>query len=909
MRPLHWLGGSSLALVAVTLALAGTAASTLSPPDGPDDERMSVPGGTATLLKAARITARVESPRAWLVLARALHGGLPPDGSPFRVASIEPYLADGARREDSETDQVPALLPRAVWEQAVFGRPVDPAQLAFSILRDRRAALLYTGLFSLDPETLAYFAAHPSLVSSIYSDHSGPFAAFAESLTVRAAQVVLPDGASRTREWEQLVGAPAGEPDRFIPALLGRDGGRLAWLFDTLASLGAARRMFALQGGLEGLYGAFALEQVPVDFSLRPFTRPPIDLTILLRTIDVASDGTLAPPRDALLWNRVFSAGGPVVTGTEVNTGWLLRSFASVPVRERRLRLDTLLFAQRVFPSRSGAALSRPAQDLLAQALSAYRGHSALMLTLEGLGFTDPLDFVNAARAADGLASGIDRSRASLRLATFQGALAVVARLHEVDTIDERSARNLALALIKLPTSDPQGYSDSVARWIESLVLPSLSGTRGPAAADAEQRLLDGLAGIGDGRALPVITWEDQTYRVDIAAGERSRLRRIRDRQGGNDLTTVLHLRQMKTQGDPNLASTLSGIISRLGLRDARTLFAASGAAAGSEAKGGGAKTGARVDQGSNWQEVLLAELMASYAYAIAIGDPDSPLLLAGNPARVHDFDIGGSGSCLLARSVRAGSQLIMRGSLLGLDRALAVSSLRQATLNAPAVAPNLGQVDLQGIAESVAAMNPFRLEDGGRDALAAALRRGRERIATAAHDRSDIDALAEHAGVERWRRRLMRLAAGGGDAAVMQYWSLGEVCGVGQMDTIAADPRGWGVAQRLRDGSWEQALPVRLSVHDLGGRLGMGLLSAQSADLQLRVVEWLAELKLPAGLAPGVLRAAAWDLAMNTQMADLDDWLALIRTAQALPADRMADHVSALTSDGPLVPVAQAKH
>ena len=154
-----------------------------------------------------------------------------------------------------------------------------------------------------------------------------------------------------------------------------------------------------------------------------------------------------------------------------------------------------------------------------------------------------------------------------------------------------------------------------------------------------------------------------------------------------------------------------------------------------------------------------------------------------------------------------------------------------------------------------------------------------------------------------------MRLAAGSGPAAMMQYWSLGEACGVGQSDAVTADLRVWGVAQRLTDGSWEQALPLRLSMHELGGRIGVGLVSAQFADLHLRVVEWLAELKLPAGLAPGVLRAAAWDLAMHTQMADLDDWLAVVRTAQALPADRMADHVSALTADGPLVPVTQVKH
>jgi hypothetical protein len=893
-----------LTLVACALALTGIAVSAGRPPDDPDDERMSVPGGTAALLKVAGIPGRVEPARAWLVLARALHGGLPPATAPLSVATIKPYLADAATRVDSAADEVPALLPRSVWEQAVFGRPVEPDQLAFSILRDRNAALLYTGLFSLDRETLAYFVAHPSLVSAIYQDHSGTFAAFAESLTVRAAQVVLPDGAARTTEWERLVGAPASEPDRFITELLGRDDGRLAWLFDTLASLDTARRTFALHAGLKPLYESFGLEQTSADFSARPFTRPPVDLAIVLRSIGVASDGTLAPPGDLPLWDTVFHGRSRVATRSEMTAGWLLRAFADMPARERRLHLDTLLFAQRVFGPRPAA--SPAAADFLEQALSAYPAHSALMLALERLGFIYSIDFVMAVNAADGLGSGLDRSRAELRVATFQGALAIVVRLHDVDAIDGRTARSLVLALIELSRTDLAGYSESVARWIEDLLLPSLPGARGAGVADADERLLDGLAGVRDGRSLPVVTWEDETYRVDIAAGERSRLRKVRDRQGGNDLASLLQLRQMKRRGDPRLASTASSLVSRLGLQDARSLF---GAGAHATAPKGGAKADARVERAENWQDVLLAELLASYAYAIAIGDPDSPMLLTVNPARLHDFDIGGSDTWLLAHSTRVASGMVLRGSLLGLERALAVSSLRQATLDAPVDAPSLGQMDLQGIAESVATMNPFRLDDRGRDALAGVLRRGRERIAIAARDRNEIDALAEHAGVERWRRRLMRLAAGSGPAAMMQYWSLGEACGIGQSDATTPDMRVWGVAQRLTDGSWEQALPLRLSMHELGGRIGVGLVSAQFADLHLRVVEWLAELKLPAGLAPGVLRAAAWDLAMHTQMADLDDWLAVVRTAQTLPADRMADHVSALTADGPLVPVAPVKH
>jgi hypothetical protein len=56
--------------------------------------------------------------------------------------------------------------------------------------------------------------------------------------------------------------------------------------------------------------------------------------------------------------------------------------------------------------------------------------------------------------------------------------------------------------------------------------------------------------------------------------------------------------------------------------------------------------------------------------------------------------------------------------------------------------------------------------------------------------------------------------------------------------------------------------------------------------------------------LVPAVLSFAAWDVVASAPMIDEDDWLAVIRAAQALPHDRIADYVSALTADGPLVPV-----
>ena len=206
------------------LLIVSPAAAPQAPGVGTDGESMLVPGGTAALLDAAHLPAGIESPRAWLALARALHGRQPVDATGTTVATLEPYLAKAAALGQAGTSRVPALLPHAVWEQAVFGRTVAREDLGFTILRDHRAALLYVGLFSLDADTLGYFADHPSLIASICKGPIGPFAGFAENLTIRSGEVVMAGGAARSLEWEQLVGVPVGDPLRFLPALLARDG-------------------------------------------------------------------------------------------------------------------------------------------------------------------------------------------------------------------------------------------------------------------------------------------------------------------------------------------------------------------------------------------------------------------------------------------------------------------------------------------------------------------------------------------------------------------------------------------------------------------------------------------------------------------------------------------------------------
>jgi hypothetical protein len=122
--------------------------------------------------------------------------------------------------------------------------------------------------------------------------------------------------------------------------------------------------------------------------------------------------------------------------------------------------------------------------------------------------------------------------------------------------------------------------------------------------------------------------------------------------------------------------------------------------------------------------------------------------------------------------------------------------------------------------------------------------------------------------------------------------------------DAPAAVIDAWGVATRTTDGGLSVRMPRTSTWEDYQGPRGVGQLATQMADVHLAVAESLADMKLPAALAPDVAAQASWDVMAAARMAHRDDWFALVRAAQSIPRDRFLDYVSALTAVGPLVPV-----
>jgi hypothetical protein len=97
--------------------------------------------------------------------------------------------------------------------------------------------------------------------------------------------------------------------------------------------------------------------------------------------------------------------------------------------------------------------------------------------------------------------------------------------------------------------------------------------------------------------------------------------------------------------------------------------------------------------------------------------------------------------------------------------------------------------------------------------------------------------------------------------------------------------------------------MPAARDWETLSGRPSIGILATRGADVAVLVACELAQRKLPAVLAPGIVAFAMQDVLDATQPAYFDDWSEFGRAARSIAEDRIVDYIAALTAGGPLQP------
>jgi hypothetical protein len=246
-------------------------------------------------------------------------------------------------------------------------------------------------------------------------------------------------------------------------------------------------------------------------------------------------------------------------------------------------------------------------------------------------------------------------------------------------------------------------------------------------------------------------------------------------------------------------------------------------------------------------------------------------------------------------------------GSLLGLDVRFSEFLLLRLTSRPPPTRPSLNESDRRVFVESVALADATALSDADRDAVLTAIRKGRSRL-TALRTPADALTLAHEIPLGPLQRTLLAWTVTHDPQRVGTFLSPTELFWLGQEHApIPATLHAFGVAAERRLGCLCLRFPDRQPWEMLAGRWDSGMLATGFADLNLRLAELLAELKMPAALLAPVLASATLDLVTNVSSREPDDQRALVEFVQGLGVERVEHYLALLTTDGPLVPVAES--
>ena len=485
-----------------------------------------------------------------------------------------------------------------------------------------------------------------------------------------------------------------------------------------------------------------------------------------------------------------------------------------------------------------------------------------------------PPCWTRAAARAQSLNDLRDEEARRTAITLFQSSLGILTRVAENKGLASDDLSRAVVSLISIDVA-PETYGARIGMWLRHELAATLN-----VSVDSPDSIEDGVLLAMSGPVAnkesdtipPIVQWEGRAYRVDPTAAEQHRLRHVRERQGGMTLEAALD-----------------------GLREG----------SGPSDSHAGKAARVRADR-------ALADVLTSILYAAYLGEPDGPALSGGNVASRHDLALTPTipprpiGAWRLpAEDFRTRSGWHVTGSLLGLETALARLALRRLDSSTMPTESRLSTADRQTAALTVALLNPHHLTDAGRDEIAAALGRGRARLASLRPNRDEMERVAKAAGLSEWRREALAWTLTQDPGRSSSALSLVELLWLGAPRPSAAAPLDpWGAATLPLTGCPCLQMPRAAAWEDLAGRPSQGGMATRAADVSLLVAEALATRKLPASLAPGIVALAMQDVLDAAHPAYFDDWSGFTRAAAALPAAKLDDYIAASTAAGPLIPV-----
>jgi hypothetical protein len=869
------------------------------------------------------------------------------------------------RAGEHTAETLPLPLPMSMWVDTVFGGRVRPERLAAAILESRNASLLYVGLLSLDEATRDWIASRPDLVAELATRHAAAFTLIASGLRATNAGVQVPGGQRAEPVWEALVGRPTKEPAEFIRALLAANESYLPYMFGALAQLSPAQAHLVLHLDAPDpavrIASARRLHAVYIHLAKgwrvesRAFWRPTYDPALL--AADLRHDDEARPvlPGTRRFWTAILAQSGQLpdnprelrelTESDPVEFAWLCERVFEGAAPRHRHRYHQVLFASRVVRD-----LNADRAHAAVEAVRAADRYPALVAALERAGIVDVTTIAAAARRAAQLSDIGNTNDAVRASAQFQGVLTLLQRAALRNSISSSTFAGLVTSLAAVDLADDDTYQGRLVRWLDQQSpLTARDREQDFDAQPIERALLDLVAGPSAAAPLPrragegeapgtarIVEWEGTRYRVDLVTAEAARLERLRGEQPRPYMSAArvligvadaLRDRNLSRETLSREARVFARVENAVGWTDgqnwsggqhwpgAHTLERARHAAAALQ------RAERRADRGGAARlapailvlaDALFARGLTELVYATALGRPERAGFSAEETAAHHDFGVRRNGVRNAlgpwehpVLSSNSGGESRVTGSLLGLDVALAPFSLVRLSSRLPPRRPTLDENDRRVLVESVVLVREHG--DADRDRIVDAIRKGRDRLAAVATPDQAM-AIADEIGMGGSRRSVLTWSVTRAPDRVATFLSPSELLRLG-LGPARMDARlhAWGTSAKPRLGCLCLQLHDRRPLEAFTGRWGSGIFATAFPDLNLRLAELLAELRMPASLVGPILTSATLELLNNTASHDADDRRALVEFVAALTLDRLEQYLALLTTDGPLVPIGKA--
>lgn len=401
----------------------------------------------------------------------------------------------------------PAPLPYglAAWRETLSESDLT-AQSAFLYFdKNVRASRMLVALSALDPQTREELR---TLVrdekgrhrgwAMLYEDTLEPFSRYPEALMLRNGQIVLPGGKEAEPIWTNIFGVAPSDRARFLTALFDVDGGKGAYVVDTLQHLPDAtvrELLFGKTGGGEKAVKRFrrlykSFDRAADNFELTK--RDPYDFAQLAPFIRMSDEGALSLP--------AVDADGDFPRNESELAEEVARARSSAASPEESLRRlfrhDTTGRAgsfpgQRRFLFASSLLAQNPALSDPGLVILLYRGLDRFLpayAVLQDL----PLDGPELARrylfALDRLDRRSDSRDREIAIGLFECDVELLARLSRSDALPPPAIRSLFADLLAIPLFAQEGVSPAAGeaalyQWLSVRLLASLR--------DEERRMIE----------------------------------------------------------------------------------------------------------------------------------------------------------------------------------------------------------------------------------------------------------------------------------------------------------------------------------------------------------------------------------------------------------------------------------